>query len=497
MSRSSEDFTENSNRPNSRNMAEKEDANAGSEKLASSSTNTSESREEQIEQICDDRGEEDVEYQQHELTKTNTRRSIRSLRLSLKSSAPPVDSVNDTLSIPDGGLTAWLQVLGSFFLFFNNWGLINAFGVYQTYYMTTLLKTESPAAIAWIGSVQSFLLDFCGPLMGPIYDAGYFKLLIFVGTFLVVFGHMMLSLCTTYWQVFLSQALCVGLGAGCLFVPGVAILSQYFQKNLATAVGFAASGSSLGGVIYPIVLYHLIPRLGFGWATRVVAFIALAGLIVSNVVMKVRVLPAAKRRIVDLPSLRELPYMLFVVAGLVAFTALYPVFFYVQSFAQDDHIMGPDLSFYSLAIINSASVFGRIIPNLLADRVGPLNMIVPATVFAGVVALCLLAVRTLAPLVVVCALFGFFTGSLVSLPPTIFVALSQHKRHLIGTRMGMGFFFYSLGLLLGTPASGWILAASGFNGIWIFVGVLMLAASVIMFAARCAAVKSWRLNVKV
>jgi hypothetical protein len=29
---------------------------------------------------------------------------------------------------PDGGLTAWLQVLGGYFLFFNTWGLINAFG---------------------------------------------------------------------------------------------------------------------------------------------------------------------------------------------------------------------------------------------------------------------------------------------------------------------------------------------------------------------------------
>lgn len=29
---------------------------------------------------------------------------------------------------PDGGTTAWLQVLGGYFLFFNTWGLINAFG---------------------------------------------------------------------------------------------------------------------------------------------------------------------------------------------------------------------------------------------------------------------------------------------------------------------------------------------------------------------------------
>jgi hypothetical protein len=30
-------------------------------------------------------------------------------------------SIRDASSIPDGGLWAWLQVLGAFFLFFNSW----------------------------------------------------------------------------------------------------------------------------------------------------------------------------------------------------------------------------------------------------------------------------------------------------------------------------------------------------------------------------------------
>lgn len=32
---------------------------------------------------------------------------------------------------PNGGLKAWLQVLGSWMLFFNTWGILNTFGVYQ------------------------------------------------------------------------------------------------------------------------------------------------------------------------------------------------------------------------------------------------------------------------------------------------------------------------------------------------------------------------------
>jgi hypothetical protein len=37
-------------------------------------------------------------------------------------------SVKDVSKIPNGGLWAWLQVVGGFFLLFNSWGIINTFG---------------------------------------------------------------------------------------------------------------------------------------------------------------------------------------------------------------------------------------------------------------------------------------------------------------------------------------------------------------------------------
>lgn len=125
-------------------------------------------------------------------------------------------------------------------------GIMNTFGVYQTIYETSYLSSSTPSSISWIGSVQIFLLMVGGALTGPIYDAGHFRLLIAVGSFLIVFGHMMLSLCTSYWQIILAQAFCIGIGTGCLFVPAVGIISTYFHSKLALATGIAASGSSLG-----------------------------------------------------------------------------------------------------------------------------------------------------------------------------------------------------------------------------------------------------------
>lgn len=62
----------------------------------------------------------------------------------------------------------------------------------------------------------------------------------------MVVGSLCVSFCHEYWQLMLAQAICVGLGAGSLFVPGVAILSTYFKKRAAFATGIALSGSSVG-----------------------------------------------------------------------------------------------------------------------------------------------------------------------------------------------------------------------------------------------------------
>lgn len=40
------------------------------------------------------------------------------------------------------------------------------------------------------------------------------------------------------------------------------------------------------------------------------------------------------------------------------------------------HGVGQNLSFYCLAILNAASMFGRVLPNFVADYLGPMNMLV-------------------------------------------------------------------------------------------------------------------------
>ncbi|KAH7138956.1 major facilitator superfamily domain-containing protein [Dendryphion nanum] len=411
----------------------------------------------------------------------------------LERAASKQPSVNNVESIPDGGVTAWLQVLGAFFLFFNSWGVVNSFGSYQAYYETNLLTTSNPSAISWIGSIQAFLLLIIGALSGPIYDAGYFRPLLLVGSIMLVLGQMMLSLCNNYWQVLLAQAICTGIGCGTLFIPSVAILSTYFTTRLAMAVGLAASGSSLGSVIYPIVFHKLLPQIGFAWTTRVIGFLILGTMLIPNAVMKVRVLPSKSRSLLDLRAFLMPAYALDVFGFFIGFIGLYMPFFYAQVYAIQEHITSENLAFYLLAIMNSTSVFGRIIPNWIAGKVGPFNVVIPCTLITGVLCFSFIAADTSASIIVLMAFYGFFSGTFVSLPPTIVVHLSADRRDKIGTRLGQSFAVIAVGLLIGTPIGGAILDRSGFDAIWIFGGVMLCASAVILAAARVA-FKGWSLK---
>jgi len=383
-------------------------------------------------------------------------------------------------------------------------GIINTFGSYQAYYETTLLPNSSASSISWIGSIQGFLLLMVGALTGPLYDAGYFRSLLIFGSVMLVLGQMMLSLCHEYWQVLLAQALCIGIGTGALFIPSVAILSTYFSTRIGLAIGIAASGSSFGGVIYPIVFHNLLPKIGFAWTTRVLGFLILVTMIVPNVCMRVRVLPAKSRSLLDLKAFLIPAYSLQVAGFFCGFMGLYMPFFYAQVYALERHITNESLAFYLLAVMNSTSTFGRkypfhikmylggtltrcfagIIPNIFADKLGPFNVVVPCTLISATLCLCYMAVDTSAGIVVLMAFYGFFSGSFVSLPPTIVVNLSKDSRDKIGTRLGQSFAIVAVGLLIGTPIGGAVLEKGGFDALWTFGGCMIFASAALLIAAR-------------
>ena len=148
--------------------------------------------------------------------------------------------------VPDGGFQAWVQVAAAFFMFMNTAGVFSSYGVYQGFYAQGPLKSISGSNISWIGSLQGCLMLLISVVTGPLYDLGYMHSLVNIGTFAIVFGMMMTSICHEYWQFFLAQGVTIGIGNGLLFLPSIAIVPQYFSRNKALASGIVAAGSCIG-----------------------------------------------------------------------------------------------------------------------------------------------------------------------------------------------------------------------------------------------------------
>jgi predicted MFS family arabinose efflux permease len=176
-------------------------------------------------------------------------------------------------------------------------------------------------------------------------------------------------------------------------------------------------------------------------------------------------------------------HVLFSLALFLGFMGVYVPFFYTQSFALENHIMSSHLAFYMLAVLNAASVCGRIVPSFRADRFGPINVLVPCCAISAVLAFSWTAVHDTAGVVVFCIFYGFFSGSFVSLQPTVIVTLAP-SLSVVGTWMGMSFAFAAVALLIGSPVAGAILDSGGWLGLQAFCGACVAAAT-----AACIVVK--------
>lgn len=103
---------------------------------------------------------------------------------------------------------------------------------------------------------------------------------------------------------------------------------------------------------------------------------------------------------------------------------------------------------------------------------------------SAVLCTCFISASSTAGITVLMAFYGFFSGSFVSLPPSIIVALSMEARDKIGTRLGQSFGIVAIGLLIGTPIGGAILEKGGFTALWAYGGVMLFASAAFLIAAR-------------
>ncbi|KAJ3502276.1 hypothetical protein NLJ89_g8964 [Agrocybe chaxingu] len=387
---------------------------------------------------------------------------------------------------PDGGSKAYLTVLGAFLSLFFTFGQMNAFGTFQAWYATHQLQHLPPSTISWIGSLQLWIFFFSGACIGRMFDAYGPTGLMTVGTLCYLASIMFTSVCKEYYQYILAQGVLFGLGVGLLFYPSLASVSTHFSKYCATALGIAAAGSSLGGVVYPIMLQRLFETVGFGWGVRISGLISGVGCALATLMTTSLSAQKKPAPYFDLKTIADVRFALLAAGSCFVALGLFIPFFYVVEYAR--HLgISENMCFYVLAVMNAGGVLGRIAPAYLSDSIGRYNLLTPAAFLSGLACIILwLNARTLATLMVFSAVYGFFSGAFISLVNPCVAQISDIRQ--IGARIGMLYSIISFPSLLGGPTAGALLARGhgSFSAMIIFSGATVMTGSLLILASKMA-----------
>ncbi|KAG5368159.1 putative transporter ESBP6 [Yarrowia sp. C11] len=393
----------------------------------------------------------------------------------------------DQEEFPEGG-RGWLVVAGTSCALNTGFGMVNAFGIYMTYYGQEMFPNTSSSTMSLIGGLQVSVVYFSSiPVRMLINKLGVQPVLA-IGGFLIVLSLMMTSISTQVWHLFLAQGVTFGLGAGCCYLPAVSVPSEYFKKKRALALGVTAAGSSVGGVIWPIAIKRLLVSVGFAWTNRIIGFIFIPVLVFMVWATKPRL--AHSKQQVSFELLKNWRFLVLCAAQMVGMFGVFPALFYVDTYGERLGNLPPSILNYSVAILNASSVLGRIGPAYLADRVGRLNVLTPFVCLTGLFPLVFwLPSRGESLFVLFLVLWGIASGCFISMFPSCVGQLFGVKHTLSGIALlNMA---GAPGSLAGGAIGGKFLplpdvaqGIEGFTGLIVFSGVVMLVSSLILLSLR-------------
>lgn len=197
-------------------------------------------------------------------------------------------------------------------------------------------------------------MNFSSIAFGLLYDKYGSRPLLLISSPLYVFGLMMVSLSTQYWQLFLAQSICVGVNGGAIFTSCISTVPSWFSKRRATAYGIMLSGAGVGGTVVPIMMTKLLDKIGFAWMIRAVALLYLTLLPFTILLVKPRLRPSRRPFALQnyLSGFKEHAYVYIIVASFMFYWGMFLPLNYIVLEAKAQG-MSPAVVPYLVPIINA------------------------------------------------------------------------------------------------------------------------------------------------
>ncbi|KAL2841000.1 MFS general substrate transporter [Aspergillus pseudoustus] len=404
-----------------------------------------------------------------------------------------------SLAYPDGGREAWTCLLGSALIMFPSFGFQTAIGTVQDYLTLHQLVGYSVSEVGWITAVLIFLTLFIGVQIGPLFDRYGPRMLLIVGSSASFVSYLLLAECTKYWHFMLCLGVFAGFACAVVTTVSIAVLSHWFYRRRALASGLCMAGSSLGGILFPLLLRHLFPTYGWKWSIRVISLMSLVCYSAGIFLVKGRLAPSPlSRSTIDLKSFKS-PRLGFLALAVFAFefiifgcAALVPTYIRFAGLPENTQ-------YYSLTILNGMSLFGRILPGFAADLVGRFNILLSLVTMTLIVMTAVwlpIGSRSEATVYAVVAIFGFGSGGWISLAPVCAGQLCRTEEY--GQFYSTIYAVAAFGALLTVPIGGELLQSTTPQVLIGFYSAVLLMGLAGVVLSRWAILEwKWKWRVKI
>src|SRR5438093_6336521 len=312
---------------------------------------------------------------------------------------------------------------------------------------------------------------------GALSDRIGTRAVVLIGGALLGLGTVMASKASTIGQFQVYFGVIVGFAAGSLYAPLTATTTRWFTRNRSLAVALVSAGLGLGSTTTAPLARWIITN--YDWRTAMLVIGDLAWLFIIPAALLVREPPASATA--GLPGAAPAADDPELTAGQALRTPQFAAIAFTYFACCAPH-SGPILHMFThaidhgvpamaaatvLSVAGLASLSGKIVCGLVADRVGATRTLVAGLALQAVAVSLYVFTRDLASFYALAVMFGFAYGGVM--PLYAILVREYFGARIMGTTFGAVAFVSTLGMALGPWAGGWLYDAFG-SYFWLFIG---------------------------
>jgi len=342
---------------------------------------------------------------------------------------------------------------------------------------------STAALVNWLGmGVGAFL-------WGALSDRLGTRTVLLLGGGLLGLGLVTASQATTLGQFQLLFGVLVGLASGSFYTPLTATTTRWFTEHRSLAVALVSAGIGLGAsTVGPLARYLIT---AYDWRTAMFVLGNLAWLVIIPAALLVREPPAALgtgapgmrgadgRELTVGQALRTPQFAAIALAYFACCAAHSGPIFHMVTHAIDRGITAM-AAVTVLSVAGLASLGGKIVCGLIADRVGAKRTLVVGLAIQALAITFYIVTRDLTSFYALAVVFGFAYGGVM--PLYAILVREYFGARIMGTAFGAVALVSTLGMALGPPVGGWLFDTYGSYS-WLYLSSFAIGLAAVAIAS--------------